>query len=529
MKKKFLNCISVAFLAVTMALPYPMTAHAATLAPDDYVISLILSACGVYPGVYTGWWLDVFEGFLESEADDYHLAMLHELSDLSWGDTVESVDELVFVAKRWLSQSPDYVSGGSKMFELSSSSYGQNLKPTTTTARYISTTPFDECAEIPDSGYSYLFSVNFLGSYNDSPVYVYQNYYVPDSAVPSGKEVVAFFKKQSDYYESAVLRFGTTDDSSGWVALSSGLKSMNCAYYVSDGSLAYQNTSSVYAGAAHSNCVIRQFLDHPFKCFASSEYAEQYGLDGTVSRLVHENTFHLPAGQNSDNVDFHNAVIYSCSSTLTLPADVSTAQTLLSPFDSDMSTLDTLQSSLSAAGLEVSYTAPAVDIITQPVNQWCELGDTLTFEVVADNAVSYQWQYNADDGDTWINVSDCNGYDTSILQVKYMSWREILLYRCALSDAAGNVTYTDVVKIDNSLAPEDEETTAPTEEETTAPVIDTTDPADPAESMLIAFSDILESLKTTLLHVIPKALLIVSVAFVIIFGLKIWRKLTGKI
>ena len=92
--------------------------------------------------------------------------------------------------------------------------------------------------------------------------------------------------------------------------------------------------------------------------------------------------------------------------------------------------------------------ADGLSIISQPVNTWGELNETVTFAVVAEGANDYQWQYSADEGETWKNLgSNYTGYRSASLEVIVKEYRKSYLYRCAVSDDSGTVVYSNQVKI----------------------------------------------------------------------------------
>ncbi|WP_130736332.1 choice-of-anchor D domain-containing protein [Flavobacterium sp. J27] len=83
-----------------------------------------------------------------------------------------------------------------------------------------------------------------------------------------------------------------------------------------------------------------------------------------------------------------------------------------------------------------------VSITTQPTNQATTTGATATFNVVATNATSYQWQVSTDGGSTWSNIGiDSNSYTTPATTLGMDGY----LYRVLISGTAPctNVTSSE--------------------------------------------------------------------------------------
>lgn len=86
-------------------------------------------------------------------------------------------------------------------------------------------------------------------------------------------------------------------------------------------------------------------------------------------------------------------------------------------------------------------------IKTQPANQTVKEGATAKFTVVAvGNGLSYQWQYRTSSKDSWKNAS-ATGNKTATVSVPGTASRNGYQYRCKITDSAGNVIYTDIVKL----------------------------------------------------------------------------------
>ena len=93
----------------------------------------------------------------------------------------------------------------------------------------------------------------------------------------------------------------------------------------------------------------------------------------------------------------------------------------------------------------VKQSVPSLAIVSHPNNVIDEIGSTATFNVVAvGSGLSYKWQWSRDNGATWTNSSSVTpGYNTATLSVPVTSARNGYLYRCVVSDAAGNVETSD--------------------------------------------------------------------------------------
>ena len=84
-------------------------------------------------------------------------------------------------------------------------------------------------------------------------------------------------------------------------------------------------------------------------------------------------------------------------------------------------------------------------IIYQPKDWYGSIGDTVVYTVVAMNVAAYQWQYSDNDGVTWRNFTGDSKTDTLTFVVTE-STNPTRLRRCKLTDADGNIIYTDAVK-----------------------------------------------------------------------------------
>lgn len=96
-----------------------------------------------------------------------------------------------------------------------------------------------------------------------------------------------------------------------------------------------------------------------------------------------------------------------------------------------------------------SMTLKACDIVitVQPADYEGAVGDMATFtvEVTGDN-LSYRWQYSNDGGETWQN-SWSDGYSTETLTVEMRAYRIGQLYRCVISNTAGEEVISDAATL----------------------------------------------------------------------------------
>ena len=84
-------------------------------------------------------------------------------------------------------------------------------------------------------------------------------------------------------------------------------------------------------------------------------------------------------------------------------------------------------------------------ILTQPVSATCANGETVTFHVDAQgDSLKYQWY--SFDGVEW-KMSYLPGYNTDTFSFKVSATRAAKVYKCVITDAAGNTVETDVVSV----------------------------------------------------------------------------------
>ena len=87
----------------------------------------------------------------------------------------------------------------------------------------------------------------------------------------------------------------------------------------------------------------------------------------------------------------------------------------------------------------------ALAIVTQPTNQVARnLGDTVTFLIVANGAARYQWQYRVNSGE-W---KDCTDGERAALNVVATQERvDTHTYRCIISDIYTHTIISNTVRI----------------------------------------------------------------------------------
>ena len=85
-------------------------------------------------------------------------------------------------------------------------------------------------------------------------------------------------------------------------------------------------------------------------------------------------------------------------------------------------------------------------ILTQPVSMTCAAGETAKFTVEAQgDTLRYQW-YASSDGVTW-TATYLTGYNTNEFSFAVNAARAAKLYKCVITDVAGNTVETDAVKV----------------------------------------------------------------------------------
>ena len=86
-------------------------------------------------------------------------------------------------------------------------------------------------------------------------------------------------------------------------------------------------------------------------------------------------------------------------------------------------------------------------ILEQPVSVTCRLGETAKFTVKAQgDSLKYRWYASADGGETW-TMSYLDGCDTAEFSFVVNASRAAKVYKCVITDVAGNTVQTDVVSV----------------------------------------------------------------------------------
>lgn len=91
-------------------------------------------------------------------------------------------------------------------------------------------------------------------------------------------------------------------------------------------------------------------------------------------------------------------------------------------------------------------TTQKMKVTTQPKSASANIGETVKFTAKATGqSLQYQWQYKTDAG-TWKNTT-ATGARTATLKVKATTARNGVVYRCKITDSAGNTVNTSSVKL----------------------------------------------------------------------------------
>ncbi len=86
-------------------------------------------------------------------------------------------------------------------------------------------------------------------------------------------------------------------------------------------------------------------------------------------------------------------------------------------------------------------------IDSQPTNITIESGNTALFSVAATGeGLTYQWQYSVDSGETWLK-SNGTGSTTDTLKITAISSRNGYMYRCVITNSAGNSLTSNGAKL----------------------------------------------------------------------------------
>ena len=89
-------------------------------------------------------------------------------------------------------------------------------------------------------------------------------------------------------------------------------------------------------------------------------------------------------------------------------------------------------------------------ITTQPTNAVVAVGEDAVFTVIANNAVSYQWEAKTTEEGSWVN-SSAIGATTNSMSITASTARYAYSFRCKITGKDNSILYTDVVKM---VAPE---------------------------------------------------------------------------
>ena len=86
-------------------------------------------------------------------------------------------------------------------------------------------------------------------------------------------------------------------------------------------------------------------------------------------------------------------------------------------------------------------------LLTQPADMICASGETATFTVEAQgDTLKYQWYASSDGGATW-TASYMTGYNTAEFSFVVNATRAAKLYKCVITDIAGNTVESDAVSV----------------------------------------------------------------------------------
>ena len=108
--------------------------------------------------------------------------------------------------------------------------------------------------------------------------------------------------------------------------------------------------------------------------------------------------------------------------------------------DSQGNTVETAVVSLNTSVSDLAITQ-------NPADATGAIGATATFTVAANRSdVTYRWMYSNNGGKTWA-VSSMAGSDTATLSVEVKAFRAGQMYKCVVTDAAGNTVESTAAKI----------------------------------------------------------------------------------
>ena len=96
--------------------------------------------------------------------------------------------------------------------------------------------------------------------------------------------------------------------------------------------------------------------------------------------------------------------------------------------------------------MKLQVLSAQLKILTQPVDVTCAAGETAVFTVNAQgDTLKYQW-YASADGETW-TLTYLTGYNTNELSFAVNATRAAKMYKCIITDVAGNTVETNAVKV----------------------------------------------------------------------------------
>ena len=96
---------------------------------------------------------------------------------------------------------------------------------------------------------------------------------------------------------------------------------------------------------------------------------------------------------------------------------------------------------------ESEETEVALEIVSQPEDAVCLIGDEVTFSVETNREdVSYYWMYSKDGGETWVKCYN-NGYNTNRLSLTAQIYMYGYKYKCIATSSNGETIQSDVANL----------------------------------------------------------------------------------
>ena len=96
--------------------------------------------------------------------------------------------------------------------------------------------------------------------------------------------------------------------------------------------------------------------------------------------------------------------------------------------------------------MRLSVLSAKLEILSQPESVSCANGEMVTFTVTArGDSLKYRW-YASADGEKW-DMTYLTGYDTETLSFEVNASRAAKIYRCVITDAAGNTVTSNIVSV----------------------------------------------------------------------------------